>query len=230
MDNFLIYIESILSGKEILALPLVFVGGILLACTPCSLPMIPIMLSIAGANERASRLRAVAISAVFVLGMVLAYMTLGFAASLMGIFFNTVAESIWFRGGMAGVLILMGLITLEVIPVSFSLVHVSAPGHHGLGSAFFLGAVGGFASTGCVLPVLGAVLMMIAGKKDAGYGAAALACFALGMGSVYFVCTLLGREAFSRISHHPRVLVLVKKLLGVIILLFAGHLVYSLFT
>jgi len=229
MYEFLAYVESILSGKVLVALPLVFFSGVLLACTPCSLPMVPIILAVAGVNERASRRQALLTAAVFVLGMVVVYMSLGLLAALAGMFFSTLSKTIVFRLLSAVVMACLGLIVLDVIPIHLVLPHGEAHKPRNLFGVFTLGAVGGVASTSCVLPVLGAVLMLIAGKKDALFGVSALACFALGMGSVYFACVLLGREAFVHMTRHPRVLLLVKKSLGVIILLFAGYIVYSLF-
>jgi cytochrome c-type biogenesis protein len=191
--------------------------------------MIPIMLAVAGVQERSTRFHAVCTAAAFVAGMVVVYMTLGLLASLAGIFFNTVAESVVFRVISAAVMAVLGLIVLDVINLNVSFSHGEIARPRGLLGAFALGAVGGIASTGCVLPVLGAVLMVIAAKKEMVFGIVALACFALGMGSVYFACVLLGREAFVAMTRRPLLLQLVKKVLGVIILLFAGYIVYATF-
>ena len=229
MYEFLAFVESVLAGKSLWALPLVFASGVLLACTPCSLPMIPIMLAVAGADGKAPRSRAVMTAAAFVLGLVAVYMALGLAASLAGIFFSTLSKTIVFRAVIAVVMLLLALVVLDAIPLTLALPQGSFDRPQGLLGAFVLGALGGVASTSCVLPVLGAVLVVIAGKQDVAFGVAALACFAFGMGAVYFACVLAGREAFVRMTRHPRVLGLVKKLLGVMILAFAGYLFYSLF-
>ena len=67
-----------LSGGQVwLAFLLVFAGGILTSLTPCVYPLIPITVSIFGANESAGLFKSFLLSVVYVLGIVVTYSILG---------------------------------------------------------------------------------------------------------------------------------------------------------
>ena len=78
-------IAGALSGGNLwLAFLLVFVGGIVTSLTPCVYPLIPITVSIFGANESTGILRSFLLSVVYVFGIVVTYSILGVAVASNG--------------------------------------------------------------------------------------------------------------------------------------------------
>ena len=72
-------------GSLLLTLASFFGMGILLAFTPCVLPMVPILSAILiGGREEAGTSRGVQLSLVFVLSMALTYAAAGMAAGYLG--------------------------------------------------------------------------------------------------------------------------------------------------
>ena len=74
--------QALSGGQVWLALILVFAGGILTSLTPCVYPLIPITVSIFGANESAGLFKSFLLSVVYVLGIVVTYSILGVAVAI----------------------------------------------------------------------------------------------------------------------------------------------------
>ena len=95
------HLGSLLSRNPALAIPLVFLGGMLTSLTPCIYPMIPITAAIVGgqsgeaASAKASRWRPLRLSLLYVLGLALVYAALGLFAGLTGTLFGTVSTNPW---------------------------------------------------------------------------------------------------------------------------------------
>src|SRR5258708_3482559 len=88
-----------------------FLGfGLLLSFTPCVLPMIPILSGlIAGQGSKVTRLRGFALSAMYVLGMAIAYTIAGVLAGLSGTLLSTALQNPWVVGVFAGIFVLLAL-------------------------------------------------------------------------------------------------------------------------
>ena len=96
MDNLLNQFEHYLAVSPLLALAMAYLGGLLASLTPCIYPMLPITAGVIGhANVGGSRLRALMLSCVYVLGMALAYAALGFFAAATGRFFGEISTNPW---------------------------------------------------------------------------------------------------------------------------------------
>ena len=78
-----------------------FGGGVLTSLTPCVYPLIPITVSIFGAREASSRRHAMALSALYVLGIAIMYSALGVGAALTGKAFGSVMQNPFVIGGVA---------------------------------------------------------------------------------------------------------------------------------
>lgn len=189
------HLASLLSRNPALAIPLVFVGGVLTSLTPCIYPMIPITAAIVGGQStgttaaQPSRWRPLRLTLLYVLGLALAYATLGLIAGLSGTLFGAISTNPWLYFAMANVLLLAGLAMLDVIPVQLPaslLERVSAVGTAGRGAgAFAMGAMSGLVAAPCSAPVMAAVLTWVTTTKSAALGFTYLFVFSLGM------CTLL---------------------------------------
>jgi len=182
-----------LSGNPVLALPLLFLGGVLTSFTPCIYPMIPITAAIVGGAQTGvtvrSKYRPLALSLVYALGLATVYAALGLFAGLSGTLFGTVSSNPWLYFAMANVLIIAALAILDVIPVrvpEWILAKAAGAGKGGTYSgALLMGGMSGLVAAPCSAPVMAAVLTWVSTTKSAVLGFLYLFAFSLGM------CTLL---------------------------------------
>ena len=189
-------LRDTLSGNPVLAIPLVFAGGVLTSLTPCIYPMIPITAAIVGGGvagadgqPRTTRWRAAGLTLTYVIGLAAVYSALGLFAGLTGTLFGSVSTNPWLYFAMANVLVIASLAMLDVLPVRVPaaiLTRVSAAGTAGRYSgAFVMGAMSGLVAAPCSAPVMAAVLTWVTATKSAALGFLYLFVFSLGM------CTLL---------------------------------------
>lgn len=175
-----------------LALVLVsFLGlGLLLAFTPCVLPMIPILSGIiVGEGARIGKRRAFLLSLAYVLGMAVTYAAAGVAAGWSGTYIAAALQNAW-------VLLAFALVFVVLALSMFGLYELQLPGflRHRLQSAqgqLTGGRVGSVAAMGafsavivspCVAAPLAGALLYIGQTRDVALGGAALFVMALGMG------------------------------------------------
>ncbi|HEX2781376.1 MAG TPA: cytochrome c biogenesis protein CcdA [Gemmatimonadaceae bacterium] len=180
-----------LSDSPVLAIPLLFLGGVLTSLTPCVYPMIPITAAIVGGQSVASgavappRSRVVGLTLTYVLGLALVYSLLGLFAGLSGTIFGSISANPWALFAMANVLIIAALAMLDVIPVrlpSAWTTRAATAGAAGRYSgAFVMGAVSGLVAAPCSAPVMAAVLTWVTRTKSALLGFSYLFAFSLGM-------------------------------------------------
>jgi cytochrome c-type biogenesis protein len=183
-------ISGQLSSNPAIALPLVFLAGVLTSFTPCVYPMIPITVAVVGggsvdASAPGARRRAVRLTFAYVLGLSLVYAALGLFAGLSGTMFGSVSANPWLYFAMANVLLLAALAMLDVIPVRVPqalLRRASAAGGGGSTSgAFTMGAVSGLVAAPCSAPVMAAVLTWVTTTRSAALGFLYLWVFSFGM-------------------------------------------------
>jgi cytochrome c-type biogenesis protein len=169
-----------------LAVVAVFVGGLLTASNPCSLAMIPLMVSFVAGSRETSTLRAFGLSLTFVLGLSVTFVAMGMVAALAGRIYGDVS-SVW-NWIVAVVCVVMGLHLMGVLPVPIpQLVNVQ-PKMRGPVGAFVLGLVFGFVSAPCAAPILVVVLTYLAGTHaSVAYGGLLLAAYALGHSALILV-------------------------------------------
>ena len=168
-----------------------FLGfGLLLAFTPCMLPMVPILSSIiVGEGDNQGKLRALALSSAYVAGVALAYAAAGVVAAYAG---NLLAASLQHPA----VLGVFSLLFVALAGSMFGLYELRLPGflhyrlanvHHRLeGGRILSVSVMGFFSavivSPCVAAPLTGALLYISQTRDVALGASALFAMALGMG------------------------------------------------
>ena len=164
--------------------------GILLAFTPCMLPMIPILSGIiVGQGHAASRRRVVGLSALYVLGMALTYAAAGVAAGLAGSLLSAYLQNPWVLGSFAAFFVLLalsmfGLYELQLpssVQTALSRAGSRIPGGQAAG-VFLMGALSAVIVGPCVAAPLAGALLYISQTRDAALGGAALFSMAVGMG------------------------------------------------
>ncbi|WGT33996.1 protein-disulfide reductase DsbD [Pseudomonas atacamensis] len=166
---------------------LVFFGlGLLLAFTPCSLPMLPILAGMivgSGATPR----RGFALASSYVICMALVYAAMGVIAALLGANLQAWLQNPWLLGAFAAIFVVLalpmfGFFELQ-LPVALRdrLEHASRSRSGGsLIGAGVLGALSGLLVGPCMTAPLAGALLYIAQSGNALHGG--LILFALGIG------------------------------------------------
>ena len=224
------HISTQLSSSPLTALPILFIAGVLTSLAPCIYPMIPITAAIVGGSAvgEAPRARSqtVLLTFAYVLGLSLAYASVGLFAGLTGTLFGSVSTNPWVYFAMANLLILAALAMLEVIPVrvpAWLLTRAATAGKGGsLYGVFVMGAASGLVAAPCSAPVMAAVLTWVTATKSGVLGFIYLFVFSLGM------CTLLVMVGLfsGTVARLPRAgawMVWIKRLFALIMLAVAEY-------
>ncbi len=218
--------EHYLKASPLLALAAAYAGGLLASLTPCVYPMIPITAGIIGhANVGGSRLRALFLSAIYVLGMALTYAALGFFAAASGRFFGEIGTSPWTFLIVGNLLLLFALWMLDVFQLpTFTGTALNRGG--GIFGLFLAGMSAALVAGPCTTPILGALLTYTASSQNMVLGALLFFAFSLGLGTL-----LLAIGAFSGfLTALPRSgnwMVWIKKALGICMLLTAEYFIFK---
>jgi thiol:disulfide interchange protein DsbD len=168
-----------------------FVGfGLLLAFTPCMLPMIPILSSIiAGEGRGMNRPRAFVLSLAYVLGMAVAYAAAGVGAAYSGSLLSAALQNAWVLGAFALVFVALALSMFGLYEIRLpGFVHQRLAGVQGrlrggrIASVAGMGALSAVIVSPCVAAPLAGALLYISQTRDVALGGSALFAMALGMG------------------------------------------------
>ena len=178
-------------SSPLLAIPVLFLGGVLTSLNPCIYPMIPITAAIVGgqeigaAGQPRSRMRPVLLTLTYVLGLATLYSVLGLVAGMTGTLFGAISTNPWLYFAMANLLVLSALMLFDVLPVpvpQWAIERASRAGAAGrYGGAFVMGAVSGLVAAPCGAPIMAAVLTWVTATQSAALGFVYLFSFSLGM-------------------------------------------------
>lgn len=177
------YLSQLLQGYSILAILLVFLGGIVTSIGPCNILLIPVLMAYVGGTSDVSKAKSFWLSLSFTLGTSTTFALLGVIVSIIGGIFGTSKSLLIYIA--AAVSIIVGLKMLGV--VKFNLPNVSSkilrkPNRKGVWAAFLLGLMIGLAGSQCGTPVLFAILSLVMSKGKIAYGAMLLFIYGLGRG------------------------------------------------
>ena len=223
-------ISAQLSSNPLTALPILFIAGVLTSLAPCIYPMIPITAAIVGGSSVGGavqpRSRTVFLTFTYVLGLALAYASLGLFAGLTGTLFGSISTNPWLYFAMANLLILAALAMLDVIPVrvpAWLLNKAASAGQGGnLGGVFVMGAVSGLVAAPCSAPVMAAVLTWVSTTKSGVLGFIYLFVFSIGMCTLLVVVGLFSGTV-ARLPRAGAWMVWVKRLFALIMLAVAEY-------
>jgi len=209
------------------SLPLVlatFFGlGLLLAFTPCVLPMLPILSGIiAGQGANVTTGRAFSLSLTYVMGMAVMNTLAGIAAAAAGQQIQALFQQPWIIVLFALLFValalsMFGLFTLQ-LPAALQtrLTEASNRQRAGtFGGVAVMGALSALIVTACVAPPLFAALAVIAQTGDVVRGGSALFAMSLGMGAPLLV---IGTSAGRLLPRVGAWMETVKKFFGVLML------------
>jgi thiol:disulfide interchange protein DsbD len=217
--------QQLLSGNPLIALPALFLGGVLTSLTPCVYPMIPITAAIVGGQSagevNVSRMRPVLLTLTYVAGLAVVYSILGVVAGLTGTIFGSISTNPWLYFAMANLLILAALAMLDVIPVrlpSGLLNRASNLGTAGrFSGAFAMGAMSGLVAAPCSAPVMAAVLTWVTQTRSALLGFVYLLTFSLGMCAL-LVIVGVSTGGLARLPRAGKWMVVVKRVFAFVML------------
>jgi len=224
------HISVQLSSSPFTALPVLFIAGVLTSLAPCIYPMIPITAAIVGGSSVGdaprARLRTVLLTFAYVLGLALAYASVGLFAGLTGTLFGSISTNPWVYFAMANLLLIAALASLDVIPVrvpTWLLTRASNAGEGGsLSGVFVMGAASGLVAAPCSAPVMAAVLTWVTATKSGVLGFIYLFVFSLGMCTLLIVVGLFS-GTLARLPRAGEWMVWVKRIFAVIMLAVAEY-------
>jgi thioredoxin:protein disulfide reductase len=183
-------IARLFDGHFALVIGGFFVFGLLLTFTPCVLPMIPILSSIiAGEGKSLNKLRALALSLAYVLGMAVTYAAAGVAAAFSGSLIAALLQNAWVLGAFAAVFVALALSMFGFYELRLpGFVHQRLDSAHRrlrggrMASVAAMGVLSAVIVSPCVAAPLAGALLYISQTRDVLLGGGALFAMALGMG------------------------------------------------
>lgn len=185
-------LAQIITGSSMGLVIATFFGlGLLLAFTPCVLPMVPILSGIiAGEGDNISSRRGFSLALSYVMGMALVYTAAGVAAAAAGLQLQATFNQPWVLIVFSSLFVVLalgmfGMFDLQM-PSAIQSRLASVSGNQKSGTAvgaFVMGALSSLVVTACVAPALIATLTVMAQTGDMIRGGTALFAMSLGMGA-----------------------------------------------
>jgi thioredoxin:protein disulfide reductase len=181
--------STLASGSLLRTMGVFWLAGLLLAFTPCVLPMVPILSSlIAGQSGPVSRTKGFSLALAYSLGMAVVYAGFGVAAGLAGEGLAAALQNPWVLGGFALLLStlamsMFGFYELQMPSAIQSRATEWSNNFKG-GSfvgVFIMGGVSALVVGPCVAAPLAGALLYISQTHDVLLGGSALFAMALGM-------------------------------------------------
>ncbi|GMR17241.1 MAG: cytochrome c biogenesis protein CcdA [Gammaproteobacteria bacterium] len=195
---------------SVLALPAIFLAGVVSFFSPCVLPLVPAYVSyisgesvadMTGERPLYARLPALSLSLFFVLGFSAVFIVLGASASLLGQSLLKYRYEINIIGG--GIIIVFGLFMTGLLRIPFlyrDTRFFSRLEGGGPIATFVLGLAFGFGWTPCIGPVLGTILTASAVAATLNQGIALLSVYALGLGLPFLAAALFADKFLNRLK------------------------------
>jgi thiol:disulfide interchange protein len=184
------WVERQWESLGLLILGPLFLVGLLLAFTPCVLPLIPITVSIVGGGRAdLSRSRLTVLLTSYVLGLSLAFGSLGLVAAVTGASISAAFENpvaLWVIAGVF-VLLALGMFGLyELQPPQWLQRFQGQRKGGSIPAAFLFGALAAVIASPCTGPVIAAMIVFAAQAGNEALGFLMFFTLGLGMGAVLF--------------------------------------------
>jgi thiol:disulfide interchange protein DsbD len=220
-------IEGIFDDRSVLFIILSFLGlGLLLAFTPCVLPMIPILSGIiVGHGKHLGMRKTFLLSLAYVLGMAITYAIAGMLVAIVGSSIQTQLQRPWVIVMFSVIFVMLalslfGLYELQM-PNSWQR-RITAWSNRQKGGSYFsvfiMGGISSLIVSPCVTPPLIGVLSFIANSGNVWLGGFALLSLGFGMGVPLL---LVGLSAGHILPKAGAWMGAIEKIMGVTMLAFA---------
>jgi cytochrome c biogenesis protein CcdA len=194
-------------------------AGIITSFTPCSLASMPMLLACVGASQAGPK-KAFRLSLAMAAGLAVTFGIFGSVASAIGYYMHEAGH--WWTALMG---ILMILMALQVFGVINIIPHIHADEKttkKGYAGAFLTGALGGLFASHCAIPVMVALLALVAELgRNAWWGVLLMVLYALGH-SILLITAGTAYSYVEKMIQDPKFETAgkwLRRILGVIILL-----------
>jgi len=176
-----------LNSSMLLALLIIFIGGIGASLTPCVYPVIPLTVAFIGARSNDKKMKGFVLSIFLVLGIATTYSILGVLSAESHVAFGSIVQKPAFIIPISLVFIAMGLSMFGYyeIQLSSKLNTKLQVKKKGLLGAFLVGMATGVLAAPCVGPIVVVLLTWIAKTGSPFLGFLYMFVFALGMGVLF---------------------------------------------
>ena len=171
----------------------VFLAGLASFLSPCIFPIIPIYFGILAKGGRK-----ILNTVLFIAGLSLTFVSLGFSFGFLGnLFFN---DNVRIIAGI--IVIILGIHQLGIIKLNFlertKVVEVKTEGKSASFEAFFLGLTFSLGWTPCIGPILASVLALSGDEGSALYGAGMMLVYVLGLATPFVLFSFFSQELLKR--------------------------------
>ncbi len=193
----------------------VYLAGILSFFSPCIFPLLPVYLGILSNNGKKSILK----TFVFVLGLSISFILLGFGAGSIGRFLMSKT----FRIFSGIIVIIFGIIQMEIIKIPFlektKLVEIKGKEENSIIGVFLLGFSFSLGWTPCIGPVLSSILIISSDSANSFYGALMMFIYVMGMATPFVIFSFFSKELLKRAKGVQKYLGFLKKIGGLLIVI-----------
>ena len=184
------HMQNILENDSFYVILAVFFAyGLLLALSPCVLPMVPILstLILNKINNKASKKNIIFYSITYILAMSVAYAIAGLVTSYFGMSLQGFLQRPWVLIICAGIFVLLALNCFGLFNIQFSskvqnTINTYIARYDGYWGVIIMGFLSSLIIAPCMVAPLSAVLLYIANTQDLIMGASTLFVLGLGMG------------------------------------------------
>lgn len=200
-----------------LTLGLIFLAGLALNLTPCVFPLIPITVGFFALQSDGRRSRRFALSAMYVLGIVITYSTLGVIAALSGKLFGAWLQLPVVQIGLAVLMLVMASSMFGAFEIQVPRwIANQSHGRAGLVGAMTMGLVVGIVAAPCVGPFVISLIALVAAIGKPLLGFVMFAALAFGLGFPYLV-------ALNALPRPGEWMVQVKRAMGFVLIAMAFY-------
>ena len=199
-----------------------FFLGLLMAFTPCVLPMLPIVAGIVMGKEKSNRSRGMRLALSYVLGMAITYAIAGVLVATLGANLDSFWQQPWLVAVFAAVFVVMALSLFDIYQIQMparlqtklsNMSNQQRPGK--LAGAFVMGVLSTLILSPCMTPALVGALTYITQTGSWVIGGSALFLMGLGIGVPLLLIGWLGQTALHKMGPW---LATIKTALGILML------------
>jgi cytochrome c-type biogenesis protein len=223
---------STLNDNPLLAIALVYGGGVLTSLTPCLYPMIPVTVAVVGGGAvRPTRSRRMLLGITYVAGLAAAYASLGLVAGMTGTMFGTISTNPWLYFAMANAMLAAALMMLDALPLPIPAALLTKASTMGTGGRFggvlLMGIVSGLVAAPCGAPMFAAVLTWVTATGSPVLGFVYLMAFSVGMCSL-LLAIVFAADSSLRLPRPGPWMLWVKRGLGLLLIGVAEYYLISM--